>query len=97
MPSSRQPELDRYQFEGGLSTQCRRAFLASPSNTADLPAYSKAIFVTSAGNICVVPVGNDDAVTVTFPVAANEVFTFCQVRRIMATGTTASGLIVGHD
>ncbi|OWK21300.1 hypothetical protein AJ88_19215 [Mesorhizobium amorphae CCBAU 01583] len=66
----------------------RSSRLVEPSDTEDLPAVAKSIVCTTAGNISVVPVLNDDDVPVPFvAVHAGFIVPF-QVRRVMATGTT---------
>jgi hypothetical protein len=64
-----------------------------PSDTVDLtPGYAKAIVVTAAGNLVILPVGNTDnaAGLVTFTAAPVGFIPPYRVRRVNATGTTAS-------
>lgn len=64
--------------------------LVSPSDSADLPTISKSVVCVTSGNVSVVPVNNSDAAPVPFVgVAAGFIVPF-QVRRVMATGTTAT-------
>jgi hypothetical protein len=68
----------------------RSARLVTPSDSADLPTVSKSVVCATAGNISVVPVLNDASVPVPFvDVPAGFVVPF-QVRRVKATGTTAT-------
>lgn len=62
----------------------------TPSDSADLNPYPKAIVVTAAGNLVVLPLKNADGATVTFTgVAAGFVPPF-RVRRVLSSSTTAS-------
>ncbi|PAP97821.1 spike base protein, RCAP_Rcc01079 family [Mesorhizobium mediterraneum] len=68
----------------------RSARLVVPSDDNDLPVVAKSVVCTTAGNISVVPIGNADYTPVPFvDVPAGYLVPF-QVRRVMATGTTAT-------
>ena len=74
----------------------RRAAAITPSDTVDLTAYAKALYVGAAGNVRVLTVGGEDADAVTFanhPVGWLPV----QVRRVLATGTTATQIVAAFD
>jgi hypothetical protein len=63
------------------------------SDTVDLtPGYAKAIVVTAAGNLSILPVGNTDnaAGYVVFTAAPVGFIPPYRVRRVNATGTTAT-------
>ncbi len=61
-----------------------------PSDSADLPIYAKSIVVLAAGDVKIIPVENDDASPLQFTgLSAGSVVPF-QVRRVLATGTTAT-------
>ncbi len=62
----------------------------TPSDTVDLTSYASGVVVTAAGNIRFLPVGNDDADTITVTAAPVGFVPPFQVRRVFATGTTAS-------
>lgn len=64
----------------------------TPSDTVDLTTYPKAIVVTVAGNLVVLPMKatDDGAHLITFTAAAVGFIPPFRVRRVMATGTTAS-------
>lgn len=64
----------------------------TPSDTVDLTMYAKAINVTAAGNLVILPVGNTDnaAGLVTYTAAPVGFIPPYRVRRVNATGTTAS-------
>ncbi len=74
----------------------RRAAAITPSDTVDLTAYAKALYVGGAGNVRVLTVGAEDWDAVTFanhPVGWLPV----QVRRVLATGTTATQIVAAFD
>lgn len=68
----------------------RRGRAVTPSDSTDLDPYARAIVVSEAGDLVILPTENDDADTITFtdcPVGFTPPY---QVRRVLATGTTAS-------
>ncbi len=74
----------------------RRAAAVTPSDAADLTTYAKALYVGAAGNVRVLTVGAEDGDAVTFanhPVGWLPV----QVRRVPATGTTATQIVAAFD
>ena len=64
----------------------------TPSDTVDLNPYTRAIVVTAAGNLVILPVGNTDnaAGFVTFTGISAGFIPPYRVRRVNATGTTAT-------
>lgn len=78
---------------------CRQGAAVTPSDTVDLAFKAKALRASGGGNIAFIPAGNppgtDTPITVT--VAANETFDMFQVRRVMATNTTATGIVAGWN
>ena len=64
-----------------------------PSDTVDLPAPSLFIFATTAGNVSVDTVGGAGVTqtAVIIPILAGDHFPL-RVKRIRATGTTATGI-----
>ena len=91
------PERDGLLNHGrDASGPARRAAMVTPSDTVDLTAYAKALYVGAAGNVRVLTVGGEDGDAVTFanhPVGWLPV----QVRRVMATGTTATQIVAAFD
>ena len=68
----------------------RTGRVITPSDASDLSPYAKAVICTSSGNISVLPIGNADGAVISFVgVQAGFVPPFL-VRRVMATGTTAT-------
>ncbi|QYC09059.1 spike base protein, RCAP_Rcc01079 family [Brevundimonas nasdae] len=91
------PERDGLLSHGrDASGPARRAATVTPSDASDLPNYAKALYVGAAGNVRVLPTGAQDAEAVTFanhPVGWLPV----QVRRVLATGTTAAQIVAVFD
>ncbi len=74
--------------ESSLESPARRAEAVSPDNGADLPNFSRALYVGTAGDIRVTTVGGD---TVTL-VGATGFLPLC-VARVHATGTSAAAIL----
>lgn len=66
------------------------AVAVNPSDTADLAFASKALYVGGAGNVALVTVGGDTVTYVGVPAGS---YLSVRVRRVLATGTTASSII----
>ena len=85
-----------------LSSPARQLRLVTPSDTLDLDPYAKALWVHVAqsvpggvASIRVTPVGAADGESVTLTVPPGLLpLPPCQIRRVWATGTSASGLAV---
>lgn len=68
----------------------RRGSEVTPNDSADLATVAKAITVLQAGTLAIVPVDNEDGDVITYdsvPVGFTPPYI---VRRVMATGTTAT-------
>lgn len=89
------PTTDPYSgFAASPSAPARRAEVVTPSDTTDLSATAKSLYVGSGGDVRVMPAGGGAAVTfVGHPAGYLPV----QVSRVLATGTTASALIALFD
>lgn len=93
--------LDRFwhqyldsQNSGGVDWPATRAAAVTPNDGTDLGFHSRALYVGGAGDVCVDMV--DTGTSVVFAgVPAGSVLPF-RVKRVRATGTTAS-LIVAVD
>jgi hypothetical protein len=70
----------------------RFANAVTPNDSTDLAEYATSLYIGTAGNLVVLPVGHNDGATITL---ANHPVGYCpiQVRRVLATGTTASNIV----
>ena len=67
------------------------AFAVTPSDAADLAMPAKALYIGGSGNVVGIP--EDSAASVTFTgVVAGSVLPV-RFKRVLATGTTATGLV----
>lgn len=71
-----------------------RAWEITPNDSADLVRVPLCVTARVSGNLAYVPAGNADGDVVPIYVEAGGVYRFA-IKRIMATGTSAQG-IVGH-
>ena len=70
----------------------RTAFAITPSDASDLTLYAKAVYVGVTGDITCLPIDNVDGATVLYK--AHPVgYMRCGVRKVLATGTTATNLL----
>ena len=77
--------------ERRVALTAAHAAAITPSNTVDLPTPAYAIYVGGAGNITLDTVGGETSVLLT-AVPAGTVLTLA-VKRVRATGTTATALV----
>lgn len=72
------------------------AVAVTPSNTVDFTSYPKALMAITAGNIVVLPLKalDDGAHTITFTGVDVGFVPPFRVRRVLATGTTASVIAI---
>lgn len=80
----------------GAAAPASRTAAITPSDTTDLDRYAKALYVGVSGDVKVLAAGDDDAGGVTFkshPIGYLPV----RVRRVLATGTTATNLVALYD
>jgi hypothetical protein len=68
----------------------RTALAVTPSDSADLTLIARALYVGGAGNLSVDTVGGD---TVSFVGVQAGSFLPVRVRRVRATGTTATNIV----
>jgi hypothetical protein len=80
-------------FQPGLQTPVRSSFVISPSDTAELPFVTRALYIGSAGNITARLA--DDTASVTFNGLGAGSILPIRARQIYATGTTAGMVLVG--
>lgn len=82
---------DRFNgYNVGVTGPAINAFAITPSDSTDLPETTRAINVAAAGNVAVRMMGQTTPVTLY--VAAGIPFPI-RVDRVLATGTTATGIV----
>lgn len=74
-----------------LSSPSSRALTITPADSADLPAVVRALWVGDAGSVRVVLADDADAVTIS-AVPAGTLLPII-VKRVLATGTTATSIV----
>lgn len=74
----------------GLTSPARAAFAVTPSDAADLPQPTRAVYVAGAGDLRVTMVSGD---VVTFAAVQPGLVYPLRVARVMASGTTATGIL----
>lgn len=74
----------------GLDSPPAYAFTITPDDAADLARPTRGLMIAGAGDVAVVMVGGD---TVTLPGLLPGVQYAVRARRVLATATTASGLV----
>lgn len=72
----------------------RKGRVVAPSNDNDIDPYPRAIQVVAAGNLVYIPSGNGDSDAITVTAAPVGYTPPHQVRRVKATGTTATVVTV---
>lgn len=83
------PPFDRFENVDGPTVQGRTATLVTPNDSADLAESPKALLIGgTAGNIAIDAVNG--ATNMIIPVVAGQLFDAVRVRRVRATGTTAT-------
>jgi hypothetical protein len=74
----------------GLANPASRAAAITPDDGIDLDAATRSIWVGGAGDVAVITAGGD---TVTIPGALAGTWIPVRATRVLATGTTATGLV----
>lgn len=69
----------------------------TPHNDNDLDPYAKAIVVVAAGNLVIIPAKNADDAPITFTACPVGFIPPYRVRRVKATGTTATVATIDDD
>lgn len=93
MPTIYNATKDPYKDQGrGPDTFGGNSVAVVKSDTVDFAAYPKGLVVTAAGDLVVLPLGaaDDGAHLITFSAIFAGFIVPFRVRRVMATGTTAS-------
>lgn len=83
-------------FGFGTDSRGENAVAVATSDTVDFSTYPKGIVVTVAGNLVVLPLKapDDGSHLITFTAAPAGFIVPFRVRRVMATGTTASSAAI---
>ncbi|WP_323041158.1 spike base protein, RCAP_Rcc01079 family [Gemmobacter sp.] len=83
--------MDPFLYHGsGLESPANDAIAITPSDAADLATVVRALFCTGDGTVRVTMRGGGDPVTL--PMIAGVPLP-ARVRRVWATGTTATGIV----
>ena len=80
-------------YSDAPTAPARRLVAITPNDGADLDCVTKWLFIGGAGTVCVLAVG--DALPVTLSVAAGACLPV-RAARVLATGTTATGIVGGY-
>ncbi|WP_138470823.1 hypothetical protein [Poseidonocella sp. HB161398] len=77
----------------GLTSPASAGDAVSPSDTAALPTHSRAIYVGTTGTLAVELTGSANGDVLTLQnVQAGMIYPL-RVRKVLATGTTATGIV----
>jgi hypothetical protein len=79
------------RFSDSPSSPARECFAVTPSDSEELPAITKALYVGTGGDLVIVPVGG--TAPVTFRNLPDGGVLDVRVRAVRATGTTAADLV----
>lgn len=83
--------MDSYSHRNrSLTSPPDRLFAITPNDGADLAVSTRALMVTTAGNVSVVTTSGDTGV---LPALQPGVQYTIRARRVRATGTTATGIV----
>ena len=77
----------------GLTSPAGSAQAVSPSDSTDLPVHSRAIYVGGGGSLAIELVGAAAGQPVTLQNVPSGSILPLRVRRVRATGTTATALV----
>jgi hypothetical protein len=76
-----------------IDSPARNAEAVTPSDSADLPTVARGLYTGAGGNIAVYMEGDDSNTSVAFASAAAGITLPIRVRRVLSTGTTATGIV----
>lgn len=79
--------------ESGMESPLRNLFAITPHDTNNLEAVARAIYVGGTGSL---KVETDGGQVITLTNLAAGIFHPIVVRKVLATGTTATGIIGGY-
>lgn len=80
------------QYDGSIHS----ALAVTPSDTIDLARVTRGIYVGVSGNVTVLFCDDADAATVLLTGLSAGIWHPMQVRRVLATGTAATGIVAGY-
>ncbi|MBC7155817.1 MAG: hypothetical protein H5U19_14705 [Rhodobacteraceae bacterium] len=80
-------------YQSNITGPSQNALAVTPSDTEDLPFVSRGLGVDADGAVSYVPLGVQGDATVTRFLVAGVIHPI-RARRIRATGTTATGIVV---
>lgn len=87
------PAKDQNGGNSGLvASQARAAFAVTPNDDDDFDLYAKGLYIGAAGDVAIIPVTNDDndvVILYNHPIGYVPI----QVRRVLATGTSADSIV----
>lgn len=78
------------EYKTSLTAPARNAAAVTPNDSTDLANDSRALYVGGAGDISIVTVGGDTVTLSSVPAGA---VLSIMVRRVRATGTTATNIV----
>jgi hypothetical protein len=78
----------------GAAAPARRAAAVTPSDASDLPQVAKALYLGGGGDLAIVPADGPGAVVLKDHAPG---YVPIQVRRVLATGTTAADVVALFD
>lgn len=78
-------------FSSSHLSSATQLAVVTPSDAVDLPQVAKSLWVGGAGNVSVIAEG--DTVPVTLTAAAAGTLIPLRVKRVRATGTTATAIV----
>lgn len=85
--------MDYFGKVNTIDSPARKAFNIAPNNATDLAIATKAIYIGGAGTLSVELVGDEPGSSVTFTGISAGSLLPIRVRKVLATGTTATLLI----
>lgn len=88
------PTRDPYRLGGAMSAPAEILAEITPSDVDDLaPHYAKALYVGGDGDLTILPVDHGDGAPVTLVGVKAGSLLPVRVRRVYATGTTATDIV----
>lgn len=88
--------LDRYPLPSDNGGCASRADVVTPSDSTDFSVYYTSLYVGVSGDLTVIPVRNASDVGILYKGVAVGFFPVA-VRRVLATGTTATNIVGQRD